>query len=59
MKELFDDLKIVTGDTVLQLPTKGTILSESSPTIDVESIVSENDRLIFAMEEKWKRKFYY
>lgn len=43
MKESFDDLKIVTGDTVLQLPTKGTILTESSPTIDVESIVSEND----------------
>ena len=43
MKRFFDDLKIVTGDTVLRLPTKGTILTESSPTIDVESIVSEND----------------
>lgn len=43
MKELFDDLKIVTGDSVLHLPTKGTILAESSLTIDVESMVPEND----------------
>lgn len=38
MKELFDDLKIVTSDTVLQLPTKSTILTESSPTIEVEDM---------------------
>ena len=43
MKRFFDDLKIVTDDTVLQLPTKGMILTESSPTIDVESMVPEND----------------
>ncbi len=43
MKELFDDLKIVTGDSVLHLPTKGTILTEPSPTIEVESMVPEND----------------
>ena len=35
MKELFDDLKIVTGDTVLHLPTKGTILAESSLTVGI------------------------
>ena len=45
MKELFDDLKIVTGDRVLHLPTKGMISTERAITIEVESMVPENDPL--------------